>query len=82
MAVVKGQAVRRREGVAPNTLVMAQEQSPAGRSTAFPCPVGRCKHVSDTGNLLASSRDLDLHLATRHPRHDLGKAAAQMIGGY
>lgn len=77
MAVIMGQAMRRRAGQAPNTLVMAQEGNLSGeRDLSEPCPVGRCTFVDPFGDPQA----MDFHLLAKHPRHALGREAAHRIG--
>lgn len=77
MAVVKGQAIRRREGQLPNTAVMAEHGSvdpPVPPDVA--CPVGRCKYTAHP----MEAQDIDFHLLAKHSRHPEARAAATRLG--
>lgn len=67
MAVVQGQAVRRRGGVAPNSLVMAERGNAEGEQEEerMQCPVARCP----VSRPVSQARSMDLHLSLDHPRH-------------
>lgn len=74
MSVVKGQAVRRREGSgAPNTLVMAQEQPPAP-ADSVPCHVKGCGVPLHSPNGRAGD-DYYMHMLANHPRSSSASAA-------
>jgi hypothetical protein len=78
MAVVQGHAVRRRAGIAPNTLVMAQEGNVGGEKPPKTCPVRGC-HAMWPQDQYAASDEALIHLAAKHPRHPLGREAAKQI---
>jgi len=78
MALVQGHAVRRRAGIAPNPLVMAQQGNTSGAKPPTPCPVRGC-HAMWPQDQYAASDDPLVHLATKHSRHPLGRAAAKEI---
>lgn len=86
--MVKGQAIRRREGQASNTLVMAQGGDAAGldRSTTVKCPVRGCRETytndrgAREGYTPTPEGSLNFHLAIVHARHKRGQDARLALG--
>lgn len=86
MAVVQSPAIRRRQGIAPNALVMAEGGSPEGEQPyTVGCRVGRCKESfqsdSDPAGVHAVTK-MRIHEMTTHPRHPAGVQSRQVMKDY